>query len=82
MPDVITRERVERVVFEALERFGVEPAFIARDASLKDLQISSLDLVELSQIAQEEFGVEVRPDEAKDLKTVDDLIEMIAPRTG
>ena len=78
MPEVISRERVESVVFEALYRFGVEPELISRDAKLKDLQISSLDLVELSQIAQEEFGVEVRPDEAQNLQTVDDVITLIA----
>jgi acyl carrier protein len=80
MPDVISRDRVESVVFEALERFGVEPSEISRGAQLKDLQISSLDLVELSQIVQEEFGVEIRPDEAKDLRTLDDVIELVAGR--
>ena len=39
----------------------------------EDLDVDSLDLVELAQIVEDEFGVELDGDDVKDVKTVGDV---------
>lgn len=77
---VATPQSVESVVTDALEEFGVERELISREAPLEDLDIDSLDVVELTQIVEEKFGVQLRGDEAKDAKTVGDVIDLIVER--
>lgn len=76
----VSNEKVQQVVFEALESFGVESEGISREASLEALDVDSLDLAELSQIADEEFGVTLKSDDVKSIKTVGDAIDLIADR--
>jgi acyl carrier protein len=78
----ITRDRVESVVFSALEEFGAEPESISLDAQFEALDVDSLDMVELSQIAKEEFGVEIAQANMPELKTVGDAVALIATRAG
>jgi acyl carrier protein len=75
-----SEEQIEKVVVEALETFGAEPERITRDATFEALEIDSLDLAELSQIAHEQFGVELKGADVADIKVVDDAIKMIAAR--
>ncbi|MGD0454691.1 MAG: phosphopantetheine-binding protein [Solirubrobacteraceae bacterium] len=77
-----TRETVASVVIEALVRFGIEASDISLDAQLKDLDIDSLDVVELSQIVREEFGVELSAEDLKDLSTVGEVVDMVAARAA
>ena len=76
----ITTERVEQVVFQALESFGAEPEAITREVTFAQLDIDSLDLAELSQIVDEEFGAPLKADDVKKIKTVGDAIDLIAGR--
>ena len=76
----ITTEKVQQVVFDALESFGAEPTNISRDATFESLDVDSLDLAELSQIAEEEFGVPLKGDDVKNIKTVGEAIDLIAAR--
>jgi acyl carrier protein len=78
MPEsTISPEIIESTMIEALATMGPEPAQITRDAKLEDLEIDSLDLIELLQIAEERFGVEINPDDAKDVKTVGDALDLM-----
>lgn len=78
MPEsTISPEIIESVMVEALATMGPEPAQITREAKLEDLEIDSLDLIELLQIAEERFGVEINPDDAKDVKTVGDALDLM-----
>jgi acyl carrier protein len=78
MPEsTISPEIIERNMIEALATMGPEPDRITRDAKLEDLEIDSLDLIELLQIAEERFGVEINPDDAKDVKTVGDALDLM-----
>jgi acyl carrier protein len=78
MPDTtISPEIIERTMIEALATMGPEPDQITRDAKLEDLEIDSLDLIELLQIAEERFGVEINPDDAKDVRTVGDALDLM-----
>jgi len=81
MATQVTQEQVEARVIEAIESFGPEGE-VTRDATFEELDVDSLDLVELAQIAEEEYGVELKADDMKDLKTVGDAIDLIVERAG
>ena len=78
----ITRDAIQARVFEALEEFGAEPDDIALDATFESLDVDSLDLVELGQIVQEEYGVEIKGEDMPKLKTVGDAVTLISERAG
>ena len=80
MPQTITRSEIQARVFTALEEFGAEPDDLAPDATFEALDVDSLDLVELGQIVQEEYGVELKGEDMPKLKTVDDAVAMIESR--
>ena len=82
MPTQATTDSVEQVVFDGLAELGAERDEISREATFEDLDVDSLDLVELAQIIEDEFGVELGADDVKDLKTVGDAIDLIVAKGG
>jgi acyl carrier protein len=80
MHTTITAEHVEQRVVEALTEFGSEPGLISRDAVLEELDIDSLDLVELAQIVEDEYGVRLSGDDMKGVRTVGDAIDLVVSR--
>ena len=80
MPATVTNEQVEKVVYDALESFGAEPDAISRDAEFKQLDVDSLDLAEMSQIVNEEFGVKLTSDDVREIRTVGDAIDLVVAR--
>jgi acyl carrier protein len=72
--------KLETRVTEALITFGAEPDAINRDAGFGDLDVDSLDLVELAQIVEEEFGVELTVEDAQELTTIGDALDLILAR--
>ena len=82
MATAITEENVQKTVFEALPQFGVDEDQITRDATFEDLDVDSLDLAELSQIIEDEFGVQLKGDDVGRIKTVGDAIDMVVSRAG
>jgi acyl carrier protein len=82
MPETVTRDAVQTRVFSALEEFGADPAEIKLEASFEELDVDSLDLVELGQIVQEEYGVEIKGEDMPKMKTVGDAVDLIAERAG
>ena len=81
MPTQVTSEAVEKVIFDGLEEIGAEGE-ITREASFEQLDIDSLDVVELAQIVEDEFGVELDGDAVKDVRTVGDVIDLVVARAG
>jgi acyl carrier protein len=71
------RESVEKVVFDALVEFGFERDEISMDVSLADLDVSSLDVVELMQIVEHEFGAKVQPQQIHECETLGQLIDLV-----
>jgi acyl carrier protein len=76
----VTNEQVQDRVIEALASFGPDPSQITREATFEELDIDSLDLVELAQIVEDEYGVVLKGEDMKALKTVGDAIDLIAAR--
>jgi acyl carrier protein len=65
------------LVFEALETFGAEREKIFLGARLEDLEVDSLDIVELGQIVQDEYGVRLELELFKGVETVGDALDVI-----
>jgi len=75
-----TREAIERKINEVLEGFGVEPGATRPDATWEEIDVDSLDLVELAQILEEEYGVALRQADMEEMKTVGDAVDMVSAR--
>ncbi|HVO55693.1 MAG TPA: phosphopantetheine-binding protein [Solirubrobacterales bacterium] len=82
MPTDVNTDNVEKVIFDGLVELGTERDELSREASLEDLDVDSLDLVELAQIVEDEFGVELRGDDVKDVKTVGEVIDLVVAKAG
>ena len=80
MSTTITKEQVEKIVHSALESFGAEPSAFAPDTTFEALDIDSLDLAELSQIIDEEFGVVLKGEDMKRIRTLGDAVTTILER--
>jgi acyl carrier protein len=80
MPTTVTREQVQETIFKALATFGPEPEDIRLDATLGELDVDSLDLAELSQILEDEYGVALKSSDAAQIKTVGDAVDLVASR--
>jgi acyl carrier protein len=80
MTQTITPQEVEERLFDALATMGPERADIHRDATFESLDVDSLDLVELLQVAEEEFGVQLNPEDAKDITTVGQAVDLVLAR--
>jgi acyl carrier protein len=82
MATQVTPDNVEKTIFDGLVELGTERDKLSREASLEDLDVDSLDLVELAQIVEDEFGVELRGDDVKDVKTVGEVIDLVVTKAG
>ena len=83
MATAITEENVEKTVYEALaavRRRRVDE--ITREATFEDLDVDSLDLAELSQIIEDEYGVALKGDDVGKIKTVGDAIDLVVQPSG
>jgi acyl carrier protein len=78
----VTTEQVEARVVDALASFGPDRSQITRDSTFEELDIDSLDLVELAQIVEDEYGVVLKGEDMKGLQTVGDAIDLIASRAA
>ena len=73
--------QIERVITESLITFGADADQINREAELEALDIDSLDLAELSQIIEEQFGVELTSGDVAEITTVGDAIDLVVERS-
>jgi acyl carrier protein len=70
------------VIFDGLVEVGAEREQVSRDATFEAIDVDSLDLVEVSQIVEDEFGVELEGDDIKDMKTVGEVIDLVVARSS
>jgi acyl carrier protein len=80
MATTVTPEAVERTVYDALPQFGVDESEITRESTFEELDVDSLDLAELSQIIEDEYGVQLKGDDVGRIKTVGDAIELVVSK--
>jgi acyl carrier protein len=82
MPETITKDQIEGRVVNALVEFGEERDSINLDSKFEELEVDSLDLVEMAQIIEEDYGVEVSDADMDKLKTVRDVVDLVAERAS
>jgi acyl carrier protein len=82
MATAVTSEQVEKTIYDGLVELGTERGALSREATLESLDVDSLDLVELAQIVEEEFGVELRGDDVKDVKSVGEVIDLVVAKAA
>jgi acyl carrier protein len=80
MATQVTTEGVEQVIYDGLGELGADRDALSREATFEDLDVDSLDLVELAQIVEDKFGVELGSDDVKDLRTVGDAIDLVVAK--
>ena len=73
----VTADQVEARVIEALASFGPDADQITRSSTFEELDIDSLDLVELAQIVEDDYGVVLKGEDMKNLQSVGDAIDLI-----
>ena len=77
MTTTVTREQIEERVFKALEEFGAEPDQINADAEFEAMDVDSLDLVELAQIVEDDYGVQLKGEDMEGVKTVRQAVDLV-----
>lgn len=82
MATQVSNENVEKTIYDGLVELGTERDDLSREATLESLDIDSLDLVELAQIVEDEYGVELKGDDVKDVKTVGEVIDLVVAKAG
>jgi acyl carrier protein len=78
----VSNESVEKTIYDGLVELGTERDDLSREATLEALDVDSLDLVELAQIVEDEYGVELKGDDVKDVKTVGEVIDLVVAKAG
>jgi len=80
VPAQATAESVEQVIFDGLKELGAEGE-VSRESTFEELDVDSLDLVELAQIVEDEFGVELQGEDVKDMRKVGQVIDLVVARS-
>ena len=78
----VTREQIQERVTEALVELGADKDDIKPEAEFEALDLDSLDLVELAQIVEEEWGVEITAKDMESMKTVGQALDLIEQRAS
>jgi acyl carrier protein len=74
-------EEVSKVVIDCIVEFAeVDAVEVTPSATLEELDVDSLDLVEIAQVLEERFGIVIEQAHMKDVTTVGDAIEAIVAR--
>lgn len=67
----------EKVISIVSKVLGIESEKITSADTFDDLYIDSLDLVEIIIECEQEFGYPIKDDKVQNLKTVEDLVNLI-----
>ena len=80
MTTAVTDQAVEQALYESMVEAGADRSKLNREATFEELDLDSLDLVELAQVAEDEFGIELNGEDIKDLRTVGQAIDLVVSR--
>jgi len=82
MAATVTKDQITERVTEALVELGADREEIKPEAEFEALELDSLDLVELGQIVEEEWGVEITAKDMEGLTTVGQAIDLVDAKTS
>lgn len=72
-----------KVISIVSEAANVEAGNIKAETSfVEDLNLDSLDMVEMMMKMEEEFGIEIPEDKTEDLKTINDVTNYLKANTN
>lgn len=80
MATATTPQDVEATVIENLVAFGADADAVTRDATLEAIDVDSLDLVELTQVVEETYSIDLDGADFKQIKTVGDVVDLVVTR--
>lgn len=80
MATTTTPQDIETTVIENLVSFGAEPDAVTREATLDSIDVDSLDLVELTQVVEETYSIDLDEADFKKIKTVGDVVDLVVAR--
>lgn len=80
MATATTPQDVEATVIENLVAFGADVDAVSREATLEAIDVDSLDLVELTQVIEETYDVDLEGADFKKIKTVGDVVDLVVER--
>lgn len=78
----VSPDKVFDTIADALAELGPERSEIMRESTFESLDVDSLDLVEVGQVIQDQFGVEIKADDMKDLNAVGEVVALVVERTA
>jgi acyl carrier protein len=82
MPDALTREHVEDKIIDAVVELGIDREAITPEATLKSLDLDSLDLVEVAQILEQQLGIEIKAEDVKDVETFAQVVDLVVSKVA
>jgi acyl carrier protein len=82
MPDALTREHVEDKITDAVVELGIDREAITPEATLKSLDLDSLDLVEVAQILEQQLGIEIKAEDVKDVETFAQVVDLVVSKVA
>jgi acyl carrier protein len=74
----VSLEEVKALITQLLvEDLDIEPELVTDSATLEELDLDSLDLVEIGQVVEQKFGVRIRGSDAEGVTNIGDVVRMI-----
>jgi acyl carrier protein len=80
MATTITPQDIETTIVENLVEFGADADAVTPEASLESIDVDSLDLVELTQVIEETYSIDLDGADFKKIKTVGDVVDLVVAR--
>lgn len=80
MSSTLSTDQVYAGLREALISLGAEEERVTPQATFEELEVDSLDLVELAQIVEERFDVMIKGSDVAKIATVGEAAEWISKR--
>lgn len=75
---VVSPEEIRALITELLvDELDIEPDLITDSATLEELDLDSLDLVEIGQIVDQKYGVRIRASDAEGVENIGDVVQMV-----
>lgn len=73
----VTPDKLVERVYEILVELGPEPEQLHPEATFEELDLDSLDLVEIGQILLQEYGILLEPEQFDGVETIGQAMEVI-----
>ena len=74
----VTHEEIEGLIRGLLvDEFDIEPELIKPDATMEELDLDSLDMVEIGQVVEQKYGVRIKASDAEGVSDLGGVVDMI-----